>query len=178
MSIFGCILDACLTHFGYLLDTKCHQKAVKNQSENLHRKKVVPGRSGPVVDSPSWGPEGPIIKEVWLLRRSDYSRIRIFGDLVIRIFGIVFGDTDIRKNVLHADPLGRRISKKMSCSHRRVSHAIFRGASQGFGWCPGYACMTCGRAVFECFCENSNSIQITYSKQNMETEAKIWEPIF
>ena len=29
--------------------------------------------------------------------------------MVIRIFGIVFGDTDIRKNVLHADPVGRRI---------------------------------------------------------------------
>ena len=70
---------------------------------------MVPGRSGEFPDSPSWGPEGAIIKEVWILRRSNYSRIRIFGDLVIRIFGIVFGDTDIRKNVLHADPVGRRI---------------------------------------------------------------------
>ena len=111
-AVFGRILDAFLTHFGHPLDTKCRQKAVKNQSENLHRKKVVPGRSGGVVGSPSWGPEGAIIKEVWILRRSSDSRIRIFGDLVIRIFGIVFGDTDIRKNVLHADPVGRRI-----CSH-------------------------------------------------------------
>ena len=70
---------------------------------------MVPGRSDGFLVVPSWGPEGTIIKEVWLLRRSSYSRIRIFGDLVIRIFGIVFGDTDIRKNVLHADPMGRRI---------------------------------------------------------------------
>ena len=65
--------------------------------------------SGPFPGGPSWGPEGAIIKEVWILRRSSYSRIRIFGDLMIRIFGIVFGDLDIRRRVLHADPVGRRI---------------------------------------------------------------------
>ena len=35
--------------------------------------------------------------------------IRISGDLVIQIFGIVFGGAAVRKNVLHADPVGRRI---------------------------------------------------------------------
>ena len=70
---------------------------------------MVPGRSGSVGRKPSWGPEGAIIKEAWILRRSNYSRIRIFGDLVIQIFGIVFGGAAVRKNVLHADLVGRRI---------------------------------------------------------------------
>ena len=72
-------------------------------------KKVDPGRSEGFRPGPSWGPEGPIIKEVWLLRRSSYSKIQIFGDLVIQIFGIVFGGAAVRKGVLHADPVGRRI---------------------------------------------------------------------
>ena len=72
---------------------------------------MVSGRSDGFGGKPSWGPEGPIIKEVWLLRRSSYSRIRIFGDLVIQIFGIVFGGAAVRKGVLHADPVGRRIKK-------------------------------------------------------------------
>ena len=62
--------------------------------------KGVPGRSAGFRPEPSWGPEGPIIKEVWLLRRSGYSRIRMFGDLVIQIFGIVFGGAAVRKGVL------------------------------------------------------------------------------
>ena len=41
--------------------------------------------------------------------------IRMFGDLVIQIFGIVFGGAAVRKNVLHADPVGRRIRSKI-CS--------------------------------------------------------------
>ena len=107
--IFECILDAFLTHFGYRLDTKCRKETVKNQSKKCHRKKVVPGRSDRFRREPSWGPEGPIIKEVWLFRRFNYSRIQIFRDLVIQIFGIVFGGAAVRKNVLHADPVGRRI---------------------------------------------------------------------
>ena len=49
---------------------------------------MVPGRSDPVVGKPSWGPEGAIIKVVGIFKD------RIFGDLVIRIFGInrIFGD--------------------------------------------------------------------------------------
>ena len=82
----------------------------KNIQKSIRKLTSKKGGSREVRWWPSWGPEGPIIKEVWLLRRSTYSRIRIFGDLVIRIFGIVFGDTDIRKNVLHADPVGRRIN--------------------------------------------------------------------
>ena len=53
-------------------------------------------------------------------RRSNYQRgldikkVQLFEDLDIRRFGdsdigIVFGDTNIRRRVLHADPVGRRI---------------------------------------------------------------------
>ena len=127
--IFGRILDAFLTHFGHPLDTKCRQQTVKNQSEKCHRKKVVPGRSGPFRGWPSWGPEGAIIKEVWILRRSNYSRIRIFGDLVIRIFGIVFGDLDIRRRVLHADLVGRRMTGSALSEYQRYGAA--RNVSSG-----------------------------------------------
>jgi hypothetical protein len=85
---------------------------------------VVPGRSDPFPVGPSWGPEGPIIKEVWLLRRSNYSRIRIFRDLVIQIFGIVFGGAAVRKNVLHADPVGRRVEHSSEQPHHRIQYRI------------------------------------------------------
>ena len=89
------------------MSSKSGQKSIRKITSKKGRSREVRGED--VVEWPSWGPEGAIIKEVWILRRSNYSRIRIFGALVIRIFGIVFGDTDIRKNVLHADPVGRRI---------------------------------------------------------------------
>ena len=56
--------------------------------------------------------KGPIIKEVWLLRRSSYSRKggREEGISEERWKGgIVWqSDTEERKGVLHADPVGRR----------------------------------------------------------------------
>ena len=79
---------------------------------------MVPGRSETFLREPSWGPEGPEqvsrranYQRGLVLRRSSYSRIQIFEDSVMQIFGIVFGGAAVRKNVLHADPVRRQIRK-------------------------------------------------------------------
>ena len=98
------------------------KRRVQGGVQESSRKKDAPPRDPPKQMGPKWhhfwchgpsrGPEGPIIKEVWLLSRSSYSRIRLFGDLVVQIFGIVFGGAAVRKGVLHADLVGRRIRSK------------------------------------------------------------------
>ena len=50
---------------------------------------------------------------------------------MIRLFGIVFGGAAIRRGVLHADPVGRRIKKKSELGSEKGKLSKRFGFSEG-----------------------------------------------
>ena len=106
---FGCNFDPFWTRSGPQVSSKSGQKLIRKITSKKGGSREVRDRraEAEVGSRRSNYQRGLDIRKVQLFEDSD---IRGFGDLVIRIFGNIFGDLDIRRRVLHADPVGRRMT--------------------------------------------------------------------
>lgn len=84
-------------------------KSIKNPFTNRCEKKDATKRYDGVKGWPSQGQE---VGRGIVIRLSDDKIIRGSEDSEdkIRIFGKIFGDSEIRRKALHADPVGRRMT--------------------------------------------------------------------